>query len=77
MSELFKTRLRAAICAPRIPTCAHFHMGSKTILQSKMVSNVSCKGNINCSQKGQLSHAALEGVEGEGRIVIMSPIINS
>ena len=51
---------------PRIPTCTHFHMGNHTILHSKMVS-VNCKGNIHCNQRGQPSHAA---VEGEGRIVL-------
>ena len=33
----------------------------------KVVSNVNCKGNIQCNQIGQPSHAA---VEGEGRIVL-------
>ena len=36
-------------------------------MYSKMVSNVNCKGSINCNQRGQPSHAA---VEGEGRIVL-------
>ena len=67
MLELFRTRLRATICAPRIPTRAHFHVGNQTILHSKMVSNVNCKGNIHCNQRGQPSHAP---VEGEGRIVL-------
>ena len=31
------------------------------------VSNVNCKGNIYCNQRGQPSHAA---VEGEGRIAL-------
>ena len=70
MLKLFKTRLRAAICVlPRIPTCAHFHMGNQTvmILHSKMVSDVDCKGSIHCTQRGQPSHAA---VEAEGKIVL-------
>ena len=67
MLELFKTRLRAAAELPRIPTCAHFPMGNQTMLHSKKVCNVNCKGNIYCNQRGQPSHAA---VEGEGRIVL-------
>ena len=52
------------LCAaelPRITTCAHFHMGNQTILHSKMVSDVNCKGNIHCNQRGHPSHAAVEG----------------
>ena len=36
-------------------------------MDSEMVSNFNCKGNIHCNQRGQPSHAA---VEGEGRIVL-------
>ena len=43
------------------------HIFIWAILHSKMVSNVNCKGNIHCNQRGQPSHAA---VEGEGRIVL-------
>ena len=39
----------------------------QTMLHSKMISNVNCKGNIHCNQRGQPSYAA---VEGEGRIVL-------
>ena len=70
MLELFKTRLKScnlrAAELPRIPTCAYFQMGNNTILHSKMVSDVNCKGNIHCSQRGQPS---LAPVEDEGRIV--------
>ena len=68
MFEFFKTRLKAAICArlncqgyPH--TCAHLH--SKMV--STQVSNANCKGNIYCNERGQPSHAA---VEGKGRIVL-------
>ena len=64
MLELFKTRQGTAICARRIPTCAHFHVWTD---QTMLRSIQNCKGNIHCSQKGQPSHAA---VEGEGRIVL-------
>ena len=69
MLELFKTRLRAAICAQRVPTCAHFHENGQSNFaaqHAKWFLN-NCKGNIHCSQRGQPSHAA---VEGEGRIVL-------
>ena len=69
MLELFKTRLRAANCTRRIPTCAHFHVYGQSDYaahHAKWFLN-NCKGNIHCSQRGQPSHAA---VEGEGRIVL-------
>ena len=65
-NEVKSCNLRVAEL-PRIPTCAHFHMGNQTILHSKMVSNVNYKGNIHYNQRGQLSHAA---VEGERRTVL-------
>ena len=39
-------------------------MGNQAMLHSKMVSDVNCKGNIiHCNQRGQPSHAAVEGEE--------------
>ena len=64
-NEVTSCNLRAPEL-PRIPRCVHFHMGNQTILHSKMISDVDCKGNIHCNQRGQPSQAA---VEGEGRIV--------
>ena len=65
-NEVKSCNLRVAEL-PRIPTYAHFHLGNQTILHSKMVSNVNCKENIHGNQRGQPSHAT---VEGEGRIVL-------
>ena len=68
MLELFKTRLRAGICARRIPTCAHFHVyGQSDYAAQHAKWFLNCKENIHCSQIGQPSHAA---VEGERRIVL-------
>ena len=66
MLELFKTRLGTAICARRIPTCAHFHVYGQ--IRLCCTASKIAKGNIHCSQRGQPSHAA---VEGEGRIVFL------
>ena len=43
--------------------CIFMYMANQTMLHSMQ----NCKGNIHCSQRGQPSHAA---VEGEGRIVL-------
>ena len=68
MLELFRTRLRAGICARRIPTCAHLHVhGISDYAAQHAKWFLNCKGNIHSSQRGQPSHAA---VEGEGRIVL-------
>ena len=68
MLEPFKTRLRAAICGQRMPTCAHFHVYGQSDYAAQHAKRfLNCKGNIHCSQRGQPSHTA---VEGEGRIVL-------
>ena len=75
MLELFKTRLRAAICARRIPTFAQFHIYGQIGLVDYAAQHadphtewfLNSKGIIHCGQRGQPSHAA---VEGEGRIVL-------
>ena len=70
MLELFKTRLRAAICAWRIPTCAHFHeygQSDYAAQHAKWFLNRKANIHCTCSQREQPSHAA---VEGEGRIVL-------
>ena len=64
MLELFKTRLRAAICT-------HFHVygGQSDYAVQHAKWFINCKGNIHCScsQREQPSHAAIED---EGRIVV-------
>ena len=76
MLELFKTRLRIAICGPRIPTFAQFHICGQIRLVDYAAQHADshtewfpnpAKGIIHCSQREQPSHAA---VEGEGRIVL-------
>ena len=69
MLEHFKTRLRAAICARRTPTRAHFHVYGQSDYAATQHAKwfLNCKGNIHYSQRGQPSHAA---VEGEGKIVL-------
>ena len=57
-------RLRAAICVWRIPTFAQFHTQNADPHTEWFLNS---KGIIHCSQRGQPSHAA---VEGEGRIVL-------
>ena len=73
MLDLFKTRLTAAICALR--TFAQFHTYGQIRLVDYAAQHadphtewfLNSKGIIHCSQRGQPSHAA---VEGEGRIVL-------
>ena len=63
MLELFKTRLGTAICARRIPTCAHLHVYGQIrpcCTASKIAKETSTVVKKPC-------HAA---VEGEGRIVL-------
>ena len=75
MLDRFKTRLRAAICAWRISTFAQFHTYGQIRLVDYAAQHADLHtewflhstGIIHCSQRGQPSHAA---VEGEGRIVL-------
>ena len=75
MLDLLKTRLRATTCTRRIPTFAQFHTYGQIRLVDYAAQNadphtewfLNSKGIIHCSQRGQSSHAA---VEGEGRIVL-------
>ena len=75
MLDCFKTRLRAAICAQRISTFAQFHTYGKIRLVDYAAQHADLHtewflhstGIIHCSQRGQPSHAA---VQGGGRIVL-------
>ena len=69
MLDGFKPRLRAAICARRISTFAQFHTYGQIRLVDYAAQHTDLHtewflrstGIIHCSQRGQPSHAAVEG----------------